>query len=91
MSSLELSSNIVEFCLKTKNKPGNVLVDYDDQGGKISNFKCYLADWGTAGGTHLGGTPVYAGPRTYETRNKDLFSFCRLALELFLEKKGKKS
>ena len=70
--------------------PGNVLVDYDEERGKFSNFKCYLADWGTAGGDHLGGTPVYAGPRTYESNgDKDLFSFCRLALELFLEKKGK--
>ena len=54
----------------------------------MSNFKCYLADWGTAG-DYRGGTPMYAGPRTYEEMNKDLFSTVRLALELFLDRTGK--
>ena len=74
---------------QTKNKPGNILVDYDDTSGVVSNFACILADWGTAGGRHNGGTPLYAGPRTYEEHEKDIFSFGRLALELFLEQRGK--
>ena len=58
------------------------------------NFNCVLGDWGTAnvhvndgimGGLFFGGTPVYAGPRSFEMSNKDIFSFCRLALELFIE------
>ena len=65
------------------------MVDYDDIGGRASNFKCVLGDYGTAGENHMGGTPVYAGPNTYDTNNKDLFSFGRLALELFLEQTGK--
>ena len=73
----------------TKNKPENILVDYDNESGGVSNFACILADWGTAGAFHFGGTPLYAGPRTYESYYKDLFSFGRLALELFLEQKGK--
>ena len=47
----------------------------------------FLGDWGSAG--YPGGTPMYAGPRTYEYSSKDLFSFGRLALELFLEPQGK--
>ena len=72
---------------KTEIKPENVLVDYDEQGGVVSNFQCILADWGTAGEYHFGGTPMYAGPNTYQDNNKDLFSFGRLALEFF--EKGK--
>ena len=53
----------------------------------MSNFSSILADWGTAGGDHYGGTPLYAGPRTYELSHKDIFTFGRLALELF--EKGK--
>ena len=73
----------------TKSKPENRLVDYDYKGGVVSKFRCILADWGTAG-DHPGGTPLYAGPNTYEGRycdSKDLFSFGRLALEFF--EKGK--
>ena len=73
---------------KTKNKPQNILVDYDIKGGVASNFRSILADWGTAGG-YSGGTPLYAGPRTYESDFKDLFSIGRMALELFLDQKGK--
>ena len=73
---------------KTENKPENVLVDYDERGGVVSNFRCILADWGTSGYTYFGGTPVYAGPRTYNWKNKDLFSFGRLAVEFFEKGKG---
>ena len=31
---------------------------------------------------------MYAGPRTYESNNRDLFSSARLALEFFLEHEG---
>ena len=53
-----------------------------------------VADWGSAkvgtdGGVFYGGTPVYAGPKTFEDSvNKDLFSFGRLAMELFMDKSG---
>lgn len=61
----------------------------------MTNFTCVLGDWGTSkvlhirssafdtSGEFLGGTPGYAGPRTFEVHNKDMFSFGRLALELF--------
>ena len=82
--------NLTLFQKKTKNKPENILVDYEDNSGIVSNFACSLADWGTAGNAgHYGGTPLYAGPRTYESDYKDIFSFGRLALELFLDRKGK--
>ena len=64
------------------------MVDYDFNEGSVSNFRCVLADWGTANYRHAGGTPMYAGPRTYEFGYKDFFSFGRLALELFLEPRG---
>ena len=40
-----------------------------------------------------GGTPVYAGPNTFNglISSKDLFSFGRLAMELMLDKQGKES
>ena len=63
-------------------------MDYDLNGTTVSNFSCYLADWGTSN-FHLGGTPMYAGPRTFDGFNRDLFSFARLASELFLEHEGK--
>ena len=53
-----------------------------------------VADWGSAfvgvnGGRFFGGTPVYAGPRTFNAyTDKDLFSFGRLAMELFMDKSG---
>ena len=63
-------------------------MDYIYKDGNVSDFKCSLADWGTAG-KHPGGTPLYAGPRTYEANSKDLFSFARLCLNLFLQREGK--
>lgn len=73
-------------------KPENILVDYDIIDGEISNFSCVLADFGTSKSVLIknffGGTPVYAGPRSYENYGKDLFSFARLALELFLDQSG---
>ena len=77
----------IDFIWKLKKKPENILVDYDFNGATVSSFKCCLSDWGTAG-LHYGGTPMYAGPRTYRRSSKDLFSFARLALELFLEPEG---
>ena len=73
---------------KPKYQPDNILVDYDYNAATVSNFRCYLADWGTAG-NYKGGTPMYAGPRTYENISKDLFSCGQLALELFLAREGK--
>ena len=56
-----------------------------------------VADWGSAfvgfdGGRFYGGTPVYAGPGTFEAYvDKDMFSFGRLAMELFMDKSGTES
>ena len=75
-----------------KKKPGNILVSYKDHDGQVSDFSCKLTDWGTSNlfysGDYFGGTPSYAGPRSYELFNKDLFSFGRLALDLFLREQG---
>ena len=56
----------------------------------MTDFRCVLADWGTAyfGNAFFGGTPVFAGPRSFEGDNKDLFSIGRLALDLFLSQQG---
>ena len=52
-----------------------------------------VGDWGSAdvgayGGEFFGGTPVYAGPGTFNDYYKDLFSFGRIAMELFKDKSG---
>ena len=72
------------------------MVDYDYNGGNVTKFKIVIADWGSAfvgrySGVFLGGTPVYAGPRTFDSLDKDLFSFGRLAVELMMKKSGKES
>ena len=60
----------------------------------MKNFKMVVGDWGSAhvgpdGGNFNGGTPVYAGPDTFDVlSNKDIFSFGRLAMELMLDKSG---
>ena len=75
-----------------KYKPESILVDYNDRGGSVTDFGCFLADWETAtdnyGKTFYGGTPFYAAPFRFETFDKDLFSFGRLALELFFSEQG---
>ena len=43
---------------RPNNKPENILVDYDISSQIVTNFKCILADWGTSGYYHPGGTPV---------------------------------
>ena len=67
---------------------------------KVTNFEMVVADWGSAqigtdGGRFFGGTPVYAGPGTFAGKNycwkKDLFSFGRMAMELFMDKSGTES
>ena len=78
------------------------MVDYEINGNNVTNFKMVVADWGSAcgkikngerlfGGKFFGGTPVYAGPETFKQSAKDLFSFGRLAMELFMDKSGKES
>ena len=71
------------------------MVDYEYNGTKVTNFKMVVADWGSAtirdGGRFPGGTPVYAGPRTFDRYSKDLFSFGRLAMELMMDKSGAES
>ena len=79
-----------------------MLVDYEIKNDEVTGFECYLTDWGIGtvhsdsfysggnpySGLYLGGTPVYAGPRSFRVLGKDLFSFARLTLELFLDKEG---
>ena len=70
------------------------MVDYEINGDNVTNFKMVVADWGSAyieGESFFGGTPVYAGPRTFDYADKDLFSFGRLAMELFMDKSGTES
>ena len=31
-----------------RKKPENILVDYQVRNGAVTNFDCFLADWGTA-------------------------------------------
>ena len=56
-----------------------------------------VGDWGSAlvgydGGKFFGGTPLYAGPQTFNSyANKDLFSFGRLAMEFMVDKSGTES
>ena len=70
------------------------MVDYEINGGNVTNFKMFVADWGSAFVQQyavtefFGGTPVYAGPRTFYYGYKDVFSFGRLAMELFMNKSG---
>ena len=68
------------------------MVDYEINGDNVTNFKMVVADWGSAWvgnlGRFYGGTPVYAGPWTFKETDKDLFSFGRLAMELFMDKSG---
>ena len=78
------------------NKPENILVSYELVGDKVIDFKMVVADWGSAkigdgGERFLGGTPVYAGPKTFDDTYKDLFSFGRMAMELFMDKSGTES
>ena len=50
-----------------------------------------ISDWGTAGDEkkHYGGTPMYASRVAFQSdKNKDLFAFGRIALELYLEESG---
>ena len=56
-----------------------------------------VTDWGSAdveGGNFFGGTPIYAGPQTFEAfindvnPLKDIFSFGRIAIELMMDKSG---
>ena len=51
------------------------------------NFEFSVADWGTAGEgeDHYGGTPMYASRDAFAgSKEKDLFAFGRIAMELFI-------
>ena len=72
------------------------MVDYEYNGNNVTKFKMVVADWGSAevgnnGRSFFGGTPVYAGPNTFNAYNKDLFSFGRLAMEILMDKSGTES
>ena len=71
------------------------MVNYELDGDKVIDFEIVVADWGSAhfegGGAFLGGTPVYAGPGTFSFGDKDLFSFGRIAMELFTDRIGTES
>ena len=79
--------------IKRNDQPENILIDYDIVGNNVTKLKIVVGDWGTAkigyiGGQFCGGTPVYAGPSTFQSGTKDIFSFGRLAMELMLDKPG---
>lgn len=72
-------------------KPDNILVDYGVGNAGVVNFEMAIGDWGTAGGDkkHYGGTPMYASKLAFRlANNKDLFTFGRLAMELYLSESG---
>ena len=72
-------------------QPDNILVDYTENEGKVTNFSFVIADWGTSGeyDQHFGGTPVYAsGNAFFESGNKDMFAFGRITAELYLPESG---
>ena len=73
-------------------KPGNILVDYTEKTGKVTELTgLVISDWGTSGnrGEHFGGTPVYASGNCFNnSENKDIFAFGQIAAELFLEQSG---
>ena len=72
-------------------QPDNILVDYTENHGKVTNFSFVIADWGTSGDQddHYGGTPVYASGNAFnESANKDIFAFGRIAAELYLPESG---
>ena len=95
-SDLKVIPKINRSRLNLSSQPENILVDYEVKDENVTSFKMVVADWGSSwvteeGGTHMGGTPVYAGPNTYNQYNKDLFSFGRLAMELMMDKSGTES
>ena len=50
-----------------------------------------VSDWGTAGEEekHMGGTPMYASRLAFKFNyDKDLFSYGRIAMELFMDESG---
>ena len=68
-----------------------MLVNFDLVNGRVENFEMVVTDWGTAGleEEHMGGTPMYASRAAFQQdRNKDLFAYGRIALELFLDDAG---
>ena len=94
MIILRLLNNLILITLN--DQPENIFIDYDVVGNDVTNFEMVVGDWGSArvgpdGGVFYGGTPVYAGPWTFNFRNKDIFSFGRLAMELMLDKSGTES
>ena len=73
-------------------KPENVLVDYTENNGQVTNFSFVLGDWGTAGNRveFFGGTPTYASPNAFRRSEvKDIFAFGIVAAELYFDQTGK--
>ena len=78
--------------LNSFEKPDNILANFDDTSGRVTNFSFVIGDWGTSGDRkqHYGGTPMYASPKTFQDSSvKDLFAFGRIAAELYFDKPGK--
>ena len=78
--------------MKLIEKPDNILVDYNETNGNLTNFSFVIDDWGVSGekDDHFGGTPMYASPKSFRNSYvKDFFAFGRIAAELYLEKSGK--
>ena len=55
-------------------KPDNILVDYNDTSGRVTDFTFVIGDWGTSGDRqqHYGGTPMYASPSTFQKSHVNL-------------------
>ena len=69
-------------------KPQNFLVKFQNGPNDLTQIEIVLTDFGMADSDSKGGTPVFASPECFETKDKksDLFSFGRVILFLLLKK-----
>ena len=66
------------------------MASYEVVNDVVTKFEFKLADWGSAGrnAAFFGGTPGYASKEMFSPADKDSFSIGRLALDMFIDKKG---
>ena len=69
-------------------KPQNFLVKFKNGPNDLTEIEIVLTDFGMAEPDSKGGTPIFASPECFETKDKksDIFSFGRVILFLLLTK-----
>ena len=69
-------------------KPQNFLVKFKNGPNEFTQIEIVLTDFGMAEPDSKGGTPIFASPECFETKDKksDIFSFGRVILFLLLTK-----